>query len=413
MPDSYTPLRGARALGPPDAIVFKRDRQAGAIHRVDGSTVFSYDAGYLRESDEPVSCRLPLLDEPRVAAAGAVAPYFAGLLPEGARLVALRTRLKVAADDMLSLLLDVGSDCVGDVSVVPTGFAPADIAPAVGADDLVDADFKELFARSITLDRDAADRVAIPGAQEKVSSAVISFPLVTSGVPAILKLSPPRFDKLVENEAFFMAMASECGIRTAQCQLVSDKAGVTGLLVERFDRAIENGAVVRLHQEDACQLLDKYPADKYSISLREVAGAIDSYSTLPTRAVRDFVGLTAFNYLIANGDMHGKNISLSVDPDNEQFELSPAYDLLSTWPYGDTNMALQMDGKDRNLKRREFLAFGVREGVGAKAIISALDRICDVAPTWIGRLGEIELDDKKTSQLAREMRIRREHLARE
>jgi len=56
--------------------------------------------------------------EPVVRPGGALPAYFAGLLPEGRRLSALRRAVKTSADDELSLLLAVGADAIGDVQVV-------------------------------------------------------------------------------------------------------------------------------------------------------------------------------------------------------------------------------------------------------------------------------------------------------
>src|SRR5438552_2279477 len=60
---------------------------------------------YVRDSLEPaVATTLPVTPEPLVRTGGAVPAYFAGLLPEGRRLGALRRAVKTSADDELSLL---------------------------------------------------------------------------------------------------------------------------------------------------------------------------------------------------------------------------------------------------------------------------------------------------------------------
>ena len=69
-------------------------------------------------------------------APGALPPFFSGLLPEGRRLSALRNVVKTSADDEFSLLLAVGHDTIGNVSIVPSG-SPRDepsINPVVIAD---------------------------------------------------------------------------------------------------------------------------------------------------------------------------------------------------------------------------------------------------------------------------------------
>ncbi len=56
-------------------------------------------------------------------AAGALPPFFSGLLPAGRRLTALRSAVKTSADDELTLLLAVGADTIGDVQILPHGDA--------------------------------------------------------------------------------------------------------------------------------------------------------------------------------------------------------------------------------------------------------------------------------------------------
>src|SRR4029077_10576223 len=88
---------------------------------------FAYQDDYLRSGRPPVATTLPLTDQPVVTSSGAVPPYFAGLLPEGRRLGALRRAVKTSADDELSLLLAVGADAIGDVQVVAAGVTPAEM----------------------------------------------------------------------------------------------------------------------------------------------------------------------------------------------------------------------------------------------------------------------------------------------
>ena len=86
--------------------------------------VFEYTPEYLANPGLGVATTLPSTDQPVVTPAGAVPAYFAGLLPEGRRLTALRSAIKTSVDDDLSLLLAVGADPVGDVQILPTGVAP-------------------------------------------------------------------------------------------------------------------------------------------------------------------------------------------------------------------------------------------------------------------------------------------------
>ncbi len=168
-------------------------------------------------------------------------------------------------------------------------------------------------------------------------------------------------------------------------------------------------ALRKVHQEDACQFLDRYPADKYALASADVARGVADLASAAIPEVAKLLRLFAFSYLIANGDLHAKNVSLRTAPDG-RVELTPAYDVISTLPYGDRTMALPFDGRTDNLKRAAFVGFGERFGVRPRATEAMLDELCDVAPSWMLRLDEIGLAPKKAADLARVIAKRREDL---
>ena len=94
--------------------------------------------------------------------------------------------MKTSADDELSLLLAVGEDTVGNVSVVPAGEKPVATPSAILLGNK-HVDFAPVFA-----DVGLPDAVGIAGVQEKASARTIAVPATMSGADAILKLSPPE-----------------------------------------------------------------------------------------------------------------------------------------------------------------------------------------------------------------------------
>src|SRR5690606_14941452 len=121
----------------------------------------------------------------------------------------------------------------------------------------------------------------------------------------------------------------------------------------------------RLHFEDAVQLLDRYPADKYRLPIREVLDSLDQTSAPAVERLK-LLERMAFAYLIADGNQHGKNIAILTR--DSMTRLSPAYDVLSTLPYGDNHQALAIEGRDQDLRRSHFVALGARHGLRARAI---------------------------------------------
>jgi serine/threonine-protein kinase HipA len=407
----------------PVAHVFRNQDYIGKVTRTKQGSTFEYDATFLeavkttRPNEEGATYRLPYR-RPKTETPGVnVHSFFAGLLPEGLRLKALIKIVKTSEDDLLSLLIASGSHCIGDIFVTPgtTSKAkpPQQSDESIGTSSFSDVDFAALFKKSISPDG-IFDEANIPGVQEKISptsmTSLISFPIRKRRDKAsyILKLTPADKPRIVENEFFFLKMAKACGLIVNEATLEHDKLGASGLLVKRFDRD-SNGAPI--HQEDACQFLDRYPADKYNIAFADIAAGVTELCSAPIIEVGKLLRLTAFSYLIANGDLHAKNISIRTSPTTGRVELTPGYDLLTTLPYGDRQMALKLGSLNDNLKRKQFIEFGKRFAVKEAAIDAILDQICDVAPQWINKIGEIGFTEKKTLHLRQVMKKRLRDLA--
>lgn len=228
----------------------------------------------------------------------------------------------------------------------------------------------------------------------------------TSSGPAILKLNPPRHPYLVENEDFFLSMAADCGIPVPAHRLVRDREGRTGLLVGRFDREQEGVHVRRLPQEDACQVLGRYPAAKYTLKLEDVivglGDAVAAQDGSRPLAVRRILETAAFSYLIGNGDLHGKNLSIRCAPSG-LCEVTPAYDLLTTQPYSGWRdpMALRLYGRDNKLALHWWLEAAAHLGLTERAAVRSLARIAESAESWPARVHEIGFDDSTTDRLGR------------
>ena len=166
-------------------------------------------------------------------------------------------------------------------------------------------------------------------------------------------------------------------------------------MVERFDRVLDADAgVASLAVEDACQLLGRYPADKYAVSSEEVAGAGADACSARMVAARGAFVLFAFAWLTGNGD------------------LAPAHDLPSTLPYGDHTMALVLAGRRENLTRTSFRTFGGTLGLPSRAVERALDQVLTATSPLLDDLrdGALPLTRNATERLVRQLARRRADL---
>ena len=399
-----TPLRQLRLVSSAD--VYKAGTLAGALRRLRDRTEFQYVPAYLATDGPRVAWSLPLTAEAYIAPAAAVPAFFAGLLPEGRRLTALRRIVGTSADDEFSMLLAVGSDTIGDVQIVPAGDPLADTNPVM-VDDFGEVIFADLFAQAIG---QHPDRIALPGVQDKVSGQMLNVPVQGRSAGYILKLNPPEFPHRVENERFFFHAAARTRLLVAEVELVHDRVGEPGLLVHRFDRIHENGNVRLLAVEDACQVLGRWPGDKYVISTEEAIIGLAQCCRAPGVAALELYRLLVFAYLSGNGDLHAKNLAVMHDARGE-WRVTPAYDLPSSAIYGDRTMALPLGGVIRQQLSWPMLrSLGEEIGIPERLAADVIREQTSAARIWIEELGELPFDANIIRSLRRLVSARMRHI---
>lgn len=389
------------------AEVYKGGRLAAHLTRIAGGQVaFSYTADWVSAGGPPVATTLPVTEDDVVTGAGAVPPFFAGLLPEGRRLGALRRSVKTSADDELTLVMAVGGDTVGDVRVVAEGDSPGHVPARLQIESFDQVRFADLLAEMDV----RVDRVGLPGVQDKVSAAMLNLPVTAAGSQVLLKLNPREFKHLVENEHFFLVAAQRAGIHAVESAVVHDRDGEPGLVVTRFDRVTVDGVRSSLAVEDGCQVLGLYPAAKYSVTTEELLSRLSAVCEAPVPAAADFLAQMTFAYLSGNGDAHAKNFSVLQDTSG-RWQPTPAYDLPSSQPYGDTTMSLSIDGKrDGNIPGDRFVALGEKLGVRPRAARAVIERVAASADVWLDGLADLPFDTGSTNKLARVVRNRQKML---
>ena len=167
-----------------------------------------------------------------------------------------------------------------------------------------------------------------------------------------------------------MTLARTCGLRAPKAWV---EDGV--YIVNRFDREADGQKV---HVEDMLQVMDLFPKQQIRARLRqEICQAMTNVGVSPA-GILEAIKLYAFCYLVGNGNLHGKNVSLIRKSDG-QWVPSPAYDIVSTLPYKSPNsgggapMALALaDDSIGRFELSEFAEFGERFGIPVKASKNAV-----------------------------------------
>ncbi len=395
-PPPHAPLETLKDVDRAD--VYKSGQLAAHLTRTGTGVVeFAYTADWVRNDGPAVATTLPVNTDPVISRGGAVPAFFAGLLPEGRRLTALRQGLKTSTDDELSLLLGVGGDTVGDVQVFPDGEVPHPVPVRLHVPSFDQVRFSELL-RSIGVH---VDRVGLPGVQDKVSAAMLNIPVSAAGSHLLLKLNPPEFKHLVENEMFFLRAARKAGVRVVDAQLVFDGDGTPGLAVTRFDRITVDGGSTSLAAEDGCQVLGLHPAEKYRVSSEQVFAKLSSLCEAPLPAAAEYLAQIAFAYITGNGDAHAKNFSVLRDRDG-RWQPTPAYDVPCSYFYDDTTMALPIDGiRDSNITGPHFRALATGIGLTERAARRVLDRVAGSVETWLDDTDDLPFDQGRLRKYKR------------
>lgn len=399
--------------------------RAGTLTRdSDGGVSFVVSEDYLRNPDRPIlslgwydtssdqNSRKRLADRrDKVALRGALPPWFAGLLPEGALRDLVLTEMGPGDHDQFDVITRLGGDLPGAVIVSPE------------TEDLGSAGPLRLerIRGLITAEPRGLIKFSLAGVQLKLTGEFRGERLTLPGHGAsghcIIKLPAKHYPRLPEAEFAAMQLAKAVGVDIAACQLVPRDAvddvpaeflehGSHVLAVDRFDRS-DGGA--RVHIEDAGQVLGAHDVFKYTMGTTDtVMNMVRRFSTDSRADLAEAFRRITVDVLIGNGDNHLKNWSFRF-PRTGEIRLSPAYDIVPSVLYEPRDeLALRFVGTHRfesvSLHRFERLASFV--GVDPKWAMKEVRRTTEAAlglwPTMLPELldgGRADVLLKRLNQL--------------
>jgi len=230
-------------------------------------------------------------------------------------------------------------------------------------------------------------QTTVTGVQPKLSldiegkNAGSRFTIVGLWGKYILKPQTEQYYQLPENEDLTMRLAEVAKIKTVPHSLIRFADGELCYITKRIDRT-KNGE--KLPMEDFCQLTERLTEHKYRSSHEQIAKAILKFSTAPKLDLVNFWEIVIFCFLTGNADMHLKNFSLYA-PQNTDFQLTPAYDLLSTalvMPEDKEELALTLAGKKSKLSRKDFETACLHSGLEQRVIENIFAKFQKVIPEW-------------------------------
>jgi serine/threonine-protein kinase HipA len=409
------------------------ERPVGCLREADDVWAFDYDPAWSDAGDGfDLSPALPR-SRPSHLDGASLRPvqwYFDNLLPEEALRTVLAREARVHDEDAFGLLAYFGAESAGSLVLGPRDGDPS---AQTGLQELSD---EALSARignlpRLSLSHDAPKHMSLAGAQHKLAVVYrdgrLFEPLPGEASTHILKPNHPEagYPASVINEYFVMRLARALDLPVPHVHRRYTPHPV--YIVDRFDRAVENGRVLRRHMIDACQLLNKPRGFKYrSATLETLAQVILQCRTRPKARLWLFQWLV-FNALVGNADNHLKNISFMVS--EEGIDISPGYDLISTavystadvagdparaaWPRVELALPLPGAAHFSEISRRTLLEAGAALGLAQATVARELDRLVTrIIPAAGKLLEQIEAENRSLPEAARpflagEMRLLR------
>lgn len=226
-----------------------------------------------------------------------------------------------------------------------------------------------------------AQRIIVTGVQPKLSMGFTTIETqerltIVGALNGRYILKPPyaTYPQMPEIEVLSMLMAKSCGMATVPFLLIPLKGGELAYLTRRIDR---NAKGDKFAMEDACQFNERMTEHKYRGSYEQIAKGIIAYSKNPLKDVVHFYEQVIVSFLIGNNDMHLKNFSLIAKEPNA-YQLTPAYDMIAAQlvlPDDLDDLALNINGKKRKLKRSDFNEAMLKAHIPEKAIENLWKRI--------------------------------------
>ncbi len=232
----------------------------------------------------------------------------------------------------------------------------------------------------------------VPGVQKKLSLHLSNekndkVRLTLVGYPAgyILKPQTADYPALPEAEYLVMQMAKMTGIKTVPFALIRlAGTGEFAYITKRIDRTASGEKIA---MEDFCQLDLRVTADKYKGSYERCSKIVKDYAENPGLDMTELFLRIVFSFAVGNSDMHLKNFSLiETAPGNGIYRLSEAYDMLPVniiLPADKDQMALTLNGKNRNLRRSDFLTLAENCGLNRKSAEKMLDEIAAMKDAYL------------------------------
>ncbi len=235
---------------------------------------------------------------------------------------------------------------------------------------LARGDIEETFEQNLARIFSRAETPRLSGVQIKAPMSLLADGTLVpaTGHPFTHILKPAGtggFAALPVVEWLCLELGRMAGFEVPDAALIEMPQGMPpALLVERFDIRRGPDDIRRFALEDFCSILDLPTSAKYDGTIERIAKGLRPLSTDPAADLDILFRRAVFAWLVADGDMHLKNLALLkiAEPEARTFtsvRFAPLYDAVTTRVFpglANDRMALKLNGKDDRLTKADFLA---------------------------------------------------------
>ncbi len=280
-------------------------------------------------------------------------------------------------------------------------------------------EIEESFEANLARLYQQAETPRLSGVQIKapmfLDSDGVLMPSISTPFTHILKpAGTSGFEHLPIIEWAALSLGRAVGFDVPDAALIAMPDGVSpALLVERFDIRTDRNDLRLIAMEDMCSVLDLSPAAKYDGTIERMSRAVRPLSTSPEEDVMLILKRALFAWLIADGDMHLKNLALlkigeTGDTTFHSVRLAPLYDAVTTRVFPSLErdrMAMKLNGKDERLRRADFRKLAATIGLKASDTDMAIDELLDSLKNAVQatRLPAIQNHDEKSEVMFSKM----------
>lgn len=349
-----------------------------------------YVLSYLPDAtpDDFVSILMPVRKESWVSE-GTLHPYFHMNMPEGALAEMIKAKFgKAMCAEQMSLLGLVGSNMIGAVRVVPSGYS-------LSWRNMPETDLKSLMA-----DHDSGNafgRMMMASAGQGISGVMPK--ILTAGRATVrgeewiykhdghVDAFSNSYEGITLNEYLSLKIAARAGLRVSDCVISED--GHT-LATRRFDSQSAPGKTPSRF-EDFCSLFGLESADKYKGTMERITFVLNKISSSKPQDKETLLRSHILNTVVGNGDAHLKNYGILYSS-YKDIRLSPTFDVVTVRAFDHQYRdipSLSIRNKKEWSLGREFMEFATIDcGLPKTAVKSLIEEVAQAVHDTIPDLVE-------------------------